>query len=314
MLNVLTITFPIFATIALGYVTTRRGMFLPGDMAALGRFVVNIALPALVFTALTSRPLAQVFDAGYVLGYAVVALATMGAAWLVLTLLGFRGTRRAVGLMGSACPNSGYMGYPILMMTYPAMANSVLALNVMVETFLLLPFALVMMELSVPQVRMHPARLLLAIGKGMLKRPMIRMLILGLAVNALGLPVPAAVNHLAQLIAAALSAVALFYIGGSLVGLPLRGNLKLAGLVVGAKLLVMPVIALAWLKLAPGLGPVAISQDFAMPLVITAAMPMLGLYSIFAADFREEGMASMALLGATAVSFVTISAMLLALH
>ena len=45
-------------------------------------------------------------------------------------------------------------------------------------------------------------------------------------------------------------------------------------------------------------------------VVLTAAMPMLGIYPILAHKHGHEGLAAAALLGTTAASFVSISTML----
>ena len=46
MLNILTITGPIYLSIGLGYAATRRGMFSKLDGQVLGRFVCELALKA----------------------------------------------------------------------------------------------------------------------------------------------------------------------------------------------------------------------------------------------------------------------------
>ena len=53
MLNILTITGPIYLSIALGFAATRRGMFSKLDGQVLGRFVLNFALPAMLFNTLS---------------------------------------------------------------------------------------------------------------------------------------------------------------------------------------------------------------------------------------------------------------------
>lgn len=314
MLTVLSITFPIFAAIALGYACTARGLFSQSEMPVLGRFVVNISLPALIFFALVSRPLAEVIDPGYLLAYAAVALGTMSLGWVVLTLGGWDGSRRAVAILGMGCPNTGYMGYPIILLAWPHLAEGFLAQNVIIENFLTLPLAILLMELSQSRARQQPLRVIGAIALGMLRRPMIQMLLLGLAVNLLGIPMPDAISRFAKLLAGATAAIALFYIGGSLVGLPLRGNFQVAGVIVAMKLLAMPALALAALTLLPLIGLPAVAPELHAPLILGAAMPTLGIYAILAADYKHEGMASIALLGATVLSFFTVSGILALLH
>ena len=70
MLEVLSITLPIFILIALGFAATRFGTTTPSDIQALGVFVLQYALPALVFKSLAQRPghvknRDQLMDAAY---------------------------------------------------------------------------------------------------------------------------------------------------------------------------------------------------------------------------------------------------------
>ena len=47
-MGVLALTGPIFLVIAAGYITTRLGLFGRSDMRVFGKYVINIALPALL--------------------------------------------------------------------------------------------------------------------------------------------------------------------------------------------------------------------------------------------------------------------------
>ena len=67
MLDILAITGPIYLTIALGYFLTRRGLFARADMRVLGQFVINLALPALLFNALAQRKLGDILNGRYML-------------------------------------------------------------------------------------------------------------------------------------------------------------------------------------------------------------------------------------------------------
>lgn len=46
----------------------------------------------------------------------------------------------------ASCANSGFVGYPILMLTLPSVAGVTLALNMMVENLLFIPLVIVLAE------------------------------------------------------------------------------------------------------------------------------------------------------------------------
>jgi hypothetical protein len=69
VIPILAITGPIYMAIALGYATTRGGLFARVDMRVLSQFVIKLALPAMLFNALSQRQIAEILNAGYVLAY-----------------------------------------------------------------------------------------------------------------------------------------------------------------------------------------------------------------------------------------------------
>src|SRR5262245_17381631 len=70
MADLLSITLPIFLLIALGFAAV-RGRLVPAELVpALGFFVLNLALPALVLHALLGQDLSQTFNWNYIIAYA----------------------------------------------------------------------------------------------------------------------------------------------------------------------------------------------------------------------------------------------------
>lgn len=309
MNDILGITFPIYAAVAIGYAVVRLGWFKPQDMAVLGKYVLNVALPALLFNAVAGRDLGEVLHPGYLLVMATGGLATIATAWLWFSVTAPDKPRRALAVMGASCPNSGFVGYPVLLLVLPDLAGVILALNFLVENILIIPLGLVLMDLAAGRGG-SPVRL---VGKALLdllKRPMVIGLLLGLAVSASGLTLPAPVNRMMGMLAASAAALSLIVIGGSLVGLPMKGNKLLAGQIAAAKLLLHPaMIALTALAL-PLLGLAALSEEMRVAAILSAAMPMFGIYTVLAQERGLGGVASIAMLVATSGAFVTLSALL----
>ena len=307
---ILTITFPIFALIGIGYGAVRAGLFAASDMKTLGKYVLNIALPALLFNTVATRDLNEVLNLGYVVVFALAGLLTIGVTYLWFTLQGTGPARRAIAVMGSTCPNSGFLGYPVMLLVFPDLAGVVLALNMVVENFLLIPLCLIFLEASRDRQGKSLLRIAEGIILGVLRRPMVIGLMLGLLVMLSGLPVPQMITRLMEVLATSSSAIALFVIGGSLVGLPVVGQRSLAAQIVAGKLLVSPAMAGLVLLTLPLIGLPLLSGDMAVALVLSMAMPMFGIYTLLAQDYGHEGIASIALLGATAGAFFTLSALL----
>jgi len=311
MIAVLGITLPLFAAVLLGYLCVRGGLFKPTDMRLFGSFVLNVALPALLFLAVATRDARDVFNITYMAVFATGALLTIAASFIILTLLKTTPSRRAVAVMGTSCANSGFVGYPLMLLDFPDSAGQILALNMLVENFLIIPLCLVLFELSKERNGTGIIRLIGQIALNVLRRPMVIALLLGLAVSLLRVPLPEPILRTTSLFAASASALALFTIGGALVGLPFKGHRALAALTAAGKLLLHPALAALALAAAMALGLPPLSRELAAAVILSAAIPMFSIYALFAAELGHEGMASIAQVLATGASFLTLSALML---
>lgn len=302
MLAILSVTLPIYLLIGLGYLAVRQEWFTRAEMRVFGRLVIQFALPALVFQALAQRRFAEILNPSYLLACTLGSLTVMALAWG----LARRGQRRSAGFsalfaMGASFPNSGFVGYPIVLQLLGPVAAVALALGMLVENLLLLPLTLALAEgRSGSRAWTDTLRATLA---RLARTPLIVAIAAGFAVSLAGVALPAAVGKAIGLLASASTALALFVIGGSLVGLQLRGRLRDIGLVAAGKLLLHPLVVLGLLWLLPPIdGPLRSAA------VLFAAMPMLSIYPILAQPHGEEGFCAAALLLTTVLSFVTVSA------
>jgi predicted permease len=307
MLDILAITGPIYLCIALGYLATRHGLFDRADMRVFGKFVINLALPALLFNALSQRSVSEIFNGRYLAAYALGSLVLLSAATLWYRRAGHQSMgRSAIMAMGMACPNSGFVGYPMLLLTLGApVAGVVLALNMVVENLLIIPVLLALADMERHEAG-HWQKLVLQTLKGLVRNPLIIAIVLGFLVSALGLHIPSPVSRTVTLFAQASSALSLFVIGGSLVGLQLQG-LKAAVAQIGVgKLVLHPLCLLAVMTWLVPIDDTALK----VALLLTGAMPTMGIYTILAQRHGHEGLASAALLVGTMVSFFTLSGLL----
>ncbi|MBN8443464.1 MAG: AEC family transporter [Thauera sp.] len=309
MLDILAITTPIYVLILLGYTLTRLGLFARADMRVLGKFVINLALPALLFRALAQRQLGEILNLTYLLGYLLGSLAMIGLgyAWF-RRVAGQSATASAVGAMGVSCSNSGYVGYPILLLTLAPVAGVSLALNMVVENLFVIPFLLFLADCT----RGGPDRwrsLTRSLAR-LARNPLILGMIAGLSIPLLGLSLPAPAVRTVDMLAAACSGLALFVVGGTLVGVSHEGlGLRLVPLVVG-KLILHPLLVFLALSALPLLGLSAIDPSLMMAAVLLAAMPMMGIYPTLAQAYGQEDFSAVALLVTTFASFFSLSGVL----
>jgi malonate transporter len=304
--DILGITGPIYLAIALGYFVTQRGLFSRADMQVFGKFTIQLALPALLFNALSRRSVSEILNWQYLAAYALATLAVV--------LAGLWWTRRvqrrplalgSVMTMGMACANSGFVGYPIVMLTLGGTVAGVsLALNMVVENLLIIPLLLAVAGSEGAPGQWRQA--LLQTLRGLLGNPMIWGIVGGFLVSLSGLHVPEPLARTINLFSAASGALSLFVIGGSLVGLKPEGVKGTIAQIALGKLLVHPlvmVVVLLWLV------PVS-DPALRTAALLTCAMPMMGIYTILAQRFGHGAISAAALLVTTVLSFFSISALL----
>ncbi|MGF7174372.1 AEC family transporter [Azospirillum doebereinerae] len=147
MQDILPVTAPIFLTIAIGYLTVRLGGLTKADVAGLGKFVINLSLPALLFRALSQNPLAEILNGAYLAAYALGSL-TMLLLGTAFARFVRKQSLQASALtgMGMSSSNSGFIGYPIVLQVLGPTAGIGLALAMVVENLLVLPVFLVLAE------------------------------------------------------------------------------------------------------------------------------------------------------------------------
>jgi predicted permease len=102
----------------------------------------------------------------------------------------------------------------------------------------------------------------------------------------------------------------LFVIGGTLVGLPLKGLSQHVFPIIVGKLLLHPLAMFAVMACLTWVGLPPLDNSMRVAALLLAAMPMMGTYIVFAQLYGKEDISAAALLVTTATSFFTLSALL----
>lgn len=310
MRDILTITGPIYLSIALGYLATRYGVFDKADMRTLGKFVVNIALPALVFNAISQRKPAELLHLDYFLAYGLGSLAALGLGWVwYRRIRGAPATPSAVAAMGMSCSNSGFVGYPIVLLTFAPVAGLVLALNMVIENVFIIPLLLALAERGRGNAVGWSAVLLGALAR-LVRNPLLLAVFAALAFSLLDIRLPAAVGRTVELFALASTALSLFVIGGALVGLPFKGIAPQVLPIAFGKLVLHPSAVLLVALSLPVLGMPAMEPTLFQAAILMAAMPMMGIYPVLSLAYGLEARSAAALLLTTVSSFFSINLLL----
>lgn len=182
MLEILAITGPIFLLIGTGFAAVRSGLLERAGIRPLGTFVVNFALPAMLFKTMAERRLDEALHWDMVIAYGLGSL-----LMVALTLAFTRFVQRrdlltgAVFSMGTAMANSSFVGFPIALQLFGPQAGAALAAYAVVESVVMFPFLYVLGDAAASG--RQPLRVLLSsIAGRLLKNPFL----LSLAADRLG--------------------------------------------------------------------------------------------------------------------------------
>nr|WP_240980397.1 AEC family transporter [Ramlibacter agri] len=300
-------TGPIYAIVAVGWLCTRYGLFDRTDMRVFGKYVVNLALPALLFTAIAQRRFGEVLQPVFLAAYGLGSLAS-----LLLGLLWARRVARkrvsasAIAGLGMACPNSSFIGFPVVAQVFgPTVAGIGLAMALLVENFFTIPLALAIADSDGGGEGSVDAALRRSL-RSISRNPMIWGIVAGFVFSFFRWELPEPVARTVNLFATACGSLSLFVIGGSLAGIRIHGPVaRDAGVVAIGKLLVHPLAVLCLVLLLPPM-----ERQLQLAVVVMAAVPMMGIYPILAQKYGHDTDAAAAQLGTTVASFFTLTALL----
>lgn len=293
MLAILTIVAPVFALIASGYIARRIGVMGGTAVSELNRFVVYLALPALLFDVMAHASWADLaqprFIAAFGLACGIVFYATVG--WRL-----FSGQPLPLasidGLLGSYA-NTAYMGFPVLLMLFGKDSLVPVTIASIITVCVLFASAIVLIEVG-NQGEQRPLRLAAKVLGSLSRNPILVAPALGVVYGATELGLHPAADAFLDLLGGAASPLALVVIGLFLAEprqvTESEGRASLAHAAV--KVIVHP--ALTWtlavaLAVPPrlaamavllaamptGTGPFMLAEFYRLPAVVTSAVILL---------------------------------------
>src|SRR5690606_18249404 len=117
MLSVVTLVLPVFALILIGYLCRRTNRLGPHAASELNRFVVWLALPALLFSVTANSSWERLWQPGFLLAFGGSALAVFLLA-LFWRLRQGTAADAQLDALGAAYANTGYVGIPLCILVF----------------------------------------------------------------------------------------------------------------------------------------------------------------------------------------------------
>lgn len=296
----LDVTLPVFLVIGFGYAAVRSGAFPDASVDGLMRFAQGIAIPFLLFRAISTLDLQQTFQWPLLLSFYSGATAGFVTGIAGARILFRRPWADSVAI-GFCClfSNSVLLGLPI---TERAYGSSALATNYAIIA-IHAPFCYALGITTMEIVRHGGGGLLRtirAVIMAMVRNALMVGIAAGFAVNLGGIHLPAVMTEAVDLVVRAALPAALFGLGGILVRYRPEGDMKTVLFVSAVALMLHP--AITW-SLGTGLS---LDQGQMRSAVVTAAMaPGVNAY-LFANMYGvAKRVAATSVLVATALSILT---------
>ncbi|WP_322063205.1 AEC family transporter [Paraburkholderia sp. J63] len=311
MLSAVSILLPVFGLIFAGFACRRCGVLGPAAASELNRFVVWLALPALLFDILAHATWHELFQPAFVAAFSLAGLAVFAVVVGVRVFLGRPLADASIDGLAAAYPNTGYVGFPLCMIAFGPSSLTPTTIATILVVCVLFALAIVVIETGLQSER-RPHHLLMKVLRSLMRNPLLVAPALGALVSAAHLTVPASAQTFLKLLGGAASPCALVSLGLFLAERRAKsdGPPESSWWLTLSKLVAQP--ALTWWLAA---RVFALPEQLVGIAVLLAALPT-GTGPFMLAEYyrREAHVTSRTILHSTLGSLVTLTLILLHLR
>ncbi len=310
MLTILFTILPVFLVMGAGYLGVKSGYVAETLGDALSQFAVRFAVPVLLFRAMVELDFAHAFNVKMLIAfYGGAVLSFLLGLAISRVVFSIRpGEAVAIGF-GAMFSNSALLGIPLSQRVFGDEVMPLVFGIIAIHAATLYAIGIVSMELA-RRDGIPLSQAFVKSGKSIVSNSLMIGVACGTLVNLSGFTLPEPVMAAVNMIAASAIPVALIGIGAALTRFKLGEDFRLVMLITVLSLLVHPAIAFFLSHQVFGLDPV-----YVMAAVIISAMPPGTNIYIFAVMYnRATNIAASAILVATMLSILTISAWVALIH
>ncbi|MPQ77308.1 AEC family transporter [Hydrogenovibrio sp. JE_KL2] len=315
MLGTFSILLPIFGLIVAGFVSRKTKVLGATAASELNRFVVWLALPALLFDIMANSHWSELYLPNFISVYLIGSVMT----FLLVLLWRFKQGRpladASIDSVSAAYSNTAYVGFPLLFLVFGASGQVPTTIASIIVVSVVFAMAIILIEVGLQaEVALHLK--VKNVLKAVFLNPLILSPIAGVAVAAMSIHLPQGVETFLKLLGSAASPAALVSLGlflaDSMAAQAAAKNgggsssSKTAWTLTFIKLIIQPLLV-AWLALYV----FDMNHQLAMMAILLAALPT-GTGPFMLAEYyrREAVVTAQTVLFSTAVSLLTLSVLL----
>ena len=299
MLDVLNISIPFFALIFLGFGAHAIGFIDVAGARTMSKFAFYVTLPPFMFLKITASDPTAILNWGFIWRYESSTILIYLTAALIAQLL-FRLGRLESGIFGLnvAYPNYGYMGIPLAILAFGDEAALPMALILFADTIVLLTLT----ACFVSGNGGGPVAAIKRISFTMIANPLVIAVLAGLLFSASGLILPKIPQQFGTLLAGAAAPVALFALGATLFGQPVRAAAAEVSAISLLKLILHPLLVALFFLGLPGQEPLWVKVA-----ILSSCLPVAANVFMLANHYGAyTGRTASAILVSTALASATV--------
>jgi predicted permease len=241
MRAVINAALPIFALILTGYLCGRLNVLGDRGVDTLNRFAVYLALPALLFRAMTRITFEQFNQLGFALSFAAGIIVPFSIAFLLARRRKYRVSQASIEALDASYANVGFMGIPLCLLVFGESSIPASVIATLFTACLLFAVAIMVIESDLQQASNVSLRIR-NLGVSLARNPLLVAPAAGLAIGMAGLSLPTAFDQFVAVLGGAASPVALVCVGLFLAQERTFGSPKVVAILVALKLLVQPAV------------------------------------------------------------------------
>jgi predicted permease len=293
---------PIFGLILLGWVCGKRNLLNGAAADGLNRFVVYLALPALLFMAMARADLDAMSELGFVASFLLGTVFTTLLYFWISRREGLDFLPRMINGLSVSYSNTGYMGIPLLLLLFGEKGLQIAVIASVLTGAVQFSVTIVLIEIYLARGgTVLPA--LKKVGMSLIKNPILMATLLGILFAALEISLPLALEGGVDMLAKAATPCALLTIGLFIAQTTVPANSPSVNQIVGLKLFVHPLVIGFLAVFVFNLDPL-----WAWCAILSAALPVgTGPFMLAHIYKQEAAISARAILVTTLLSVVTLS-------
>jgi len=299
MSAVLNLTIPFFALIFLGMFCRAVNFVDQRDARMMAKYAFFIAMPTMVFVKIGAGSALDFLNWGFIWRYELAtALVFILSAFVARPLFSLSRLESGIFGLNAAYPNYGYIGVPLAILALGDAAALPLALILAMDTVVLLVLTGWFATTDGGALGKTLWKAIVTVSKN----PLLISAVLGLLYAASGVETPVILASLLDMISDSAAPVALFALGATVYGQPLRNAMGELAAISLARLIIHPLLVAALFLLLPGVDPLWIKAA-----LLSACLPVAANVFVLSDHYGGySGRSASAILMTTILASITV--------